>query len=131
VSIQRPKHAKRLPGGLVPPVGCKLVDYEHNAVAGMHTYYWLRQDGKITVQQVQDVDPYLAQNVAENNSHSSKGRRDYGEGLGTKVASIPMGLVEQVLQDHGVNLMTCSEKELKRFLNDPKYAKVRTAPGRV
>jgi hypothetical protein len=109
----------------------KLIEQEYNPVTGITTRYWLRNDGKITVQGLQDADPILDANAQQMGAHTSKGRRDYGEGLGTMVARIPMGLIEEIQMKKGINLMTCDEATLKRFLNSPEYARLRTAPGRI
>ena len=111
----------------------KLIEEDTCPVSGLTTSYWLRQDGKVTVQVSQDADPIFEANQVQYNTHSSKGRRDYGEGgaLGTQVARIPMGVVEEVLMKTGVNLQTCDNATLHRFLNSSEYAKLRTAPGRL
>jgi hypothetical protein len=109
----------------------KLLQVVQTDVHGITEEWWLRQDGKITVRRMQDVDPFLDANRQQMGAHSSKGRRDYGEGLGEHVARIPNALIEQLIQTHGVNLATCDEKTLKRFLNSSEYAKLRTAPGRI
>lgn len=93
--------------------------------------WWLRQDGKITVRRVQDADPIFEANKQQMGAHSSKGRRDYGEGLGEMVARIPSGLVEEIWMKHRINLMNCDDATFKRFLNSPEFAKLRTAPGRL
>ena len=98
---------------------------------GMFEDYYLREDGKITVQRWMDADPILEANAQQMGGHSMKGARNYGEGLGEQVARIPQLLVEEYLQKTGINLMTCTTAELHAFLNNPMYAKVRTAPGRV
>jgi hypothetical protein len=113
------------------PAGCKLIEEDYNPASGLTTKYWLRLDGKVTVQVLQDVDPIFDQNAVERNATSAKSRKDYGEGLGAKVASIPMGLVENINQEKGLNLITCSEADLKKFVNSPEYAKIRTAHGDI
>ena len=111
----------------------KLIDEDTCPVSGLTTSYYLRSDGKITVQVTQDADPIFDANRQQFNAHSSKGRRDYGDtgGLGEMVARIPSGVVSEVLMKTGVNLQTCDNKTLHRFLNSPEYAKLRTAPGRL
>jgi hypothetical protein len=109
----------------------RLLKEDYNEVSGLTTQYLLRDDDKITVRVLQDVDPIFKANKETLNSVSSKGSRDYGEGIGVKVASIPNGLVEEVNQTEGLNLITCSTKELKAFVNDSKYNKIRTAHGMI
>ncbi len=110
----------------------KLLKSDYNHVSGITTEYWLRNDGNIQVRGVQDVDPILATNRDVLNTKSSKSSKlNEAEGLGTKVASIPTILVEKLLKEKGLNLYTCSDKELKSLLNDSDYSKLRTAHGRV
>ena len=88
-------------------------------------------DNKVHIQAFQDVDPMFEQNKNEFNHYSSKSKTHLvQDGLGTKVASIPMGLVEKLYQE-GFNVYRCSQKDLKKLLNNPDYSKIRTAPGRV
>ena len=116
--------------GAAPVVGAKLIAADHNEASGITTEYWRHLDGKLTVRGLQDVEPFLDQNTAELNAKSSKASVGIAEGLGVKVASIPMGMVEKFHQQ-GTNIMTCSAKELKTILNDPAYSKLRTAHGRL
>ena len=50
--------------------------------------------------------------------------------MGRKVASIPMGVVEK-LASEGRNVLAFTEKQMKEFLNDPEFKKLRTAYGRL
>ena len=109
----------------------KLIHSEKTQWNGITENWYLRPDGKITIQRVQDADPIFGANEAQRTSQGMKAAKNYGEGLGTKVASIPMGLVEQYLKETGIDLQTCPIKELHAFLNNPQYAKVRTAWGMV
>jgi len=109
----------------------RLASSEHNDVTGITTEYWIHPRGKkVTIRRVQDAEPILIHNQAELNAKSSKGAVGISSGLGVKVASIPMGLVEE-MASKGLNLITCSEQDMKKFLNDPDYRKVRTAHGRL
>lgn len=109
----------------------KLISRDYNPVSGMTEEYWGHPDGKVTIRRLQDVEPGLISNVAELNTHSAKGRVGKHEGLGRKVASIPMGIVEDLAKNKRLNILTCTEKELKALLNDPEYSKLRTAHGRL
>ena len=111
----------------------KLLHSDFNPVTGVTTEYWLHaNNSSITVRGVQDAEPMINANTAELNSKSAKASKlNERDGLGTKVASIPMGLVDQLNAEDGINILTCSEAELKRLLNDPEYAKLRTSHGRV
>ena len=112
----------------------KLIDSDYNEVTGLTTRYFsgTNEYGKpvVHVQVLQDVEPQFDANKIEFNGYSSKSRVPIQEGLGTKVASIPMGLVAK-LHKEGLNVLNCSADELKRLLNNPDYSKIRTAPGKV
>jgi len=110
----------------------KLIAEDHNPVSGITTQYLSHSDGRLTVRGVQDVEPVIRHNQAILNSKSSKASKlSEGEGLGTKVASIPSILVDKLLKEKGINLLTCSTKDLHKILNDPDYRKLRTAHGRL
>jgi hypothetical protein len=109
----------------------KVLKQDYNETTGITTQYILHPNGKITVRGLQDAEPIFNENSRRLNSVSSKSRRDYGEGLGIKVASIPMGLVEQLARERGLNILTCSDAQLKALLNDSEFNKLRTAHGKV
>ena len=110
----------------------KLIGQEHNPVSGITTQWFVHADGRMTVRGVQDVAPVLNHNAQVINSKNAKSSKlNESEGLGTKVASIPNILVEQLLKQKGLNLYTCSNKDLYKILNDPDYRKLRTAHGRL
>ena len=49
-----------------------------------------------------------------------------------RVASIPFAIVHKILSEEGVNILDPANVDrLARLLNDPDYAYLRTAPGRV
>lgn len=122
---------KSLVAGAAPVAGAKLVAADYNPVSGITTEYWQHNGStKVTVRSLQDVEPLLDQNTAELNAKSSKAGVGIAEGLGVKVASIPMGMVERFAQQ-GTDILTCSAAELKQILNDPDYKKLRTAHGRL
>lgn len=114
-----------------------LTGEDYNPVTGLTTRYFTDHDSSgnpvVIVQRLQDISPLLDQNRTELNSRSSKRgvqARD-GHGLGTKVASIPFGVVDEIRQEYGLDLMTCSDAELRRFLNSPENTALRTAHGRL
>lgn len=110
----------------------KLIGQDHNPISGITTQYFLRSNGDITIRGVQDVDAILDHNKKVINTKNAKSSKlNEAEGLGTKVASIPNLVAERMLKEKGLNLYTCSDKELKALLNDPDYSKLRTAHGRV
>lgn len=110
--------------------GAKLFHIERDEVTGIEERYFKCPDGRITIQRIQNAEPFFRQNEKEFNSHSSK-RPHFGQGLGRKVASIPLGFVEQILKERGLNLLTCSDDQIRRILNDREFSKLRTAPGRL
>lgn len=109
-----------------------ILSEEYNPVSGMTMRTIFRNDGAIVVQCLQDVEPHLDQNRRELNMKSAKASRlGRDGGLGVKVASIPMGIVEMLAQQKGLNVITCSDEELKKLLNSPEYSKLRTSHGRL
>lgn len=94
-------------------------------------YFWDSASKKLIVQRVQDITNNLDVNQAEYNHHGDhKASRYSHKGSSHKVASIPMGLVEQWIKE-GFNIFTATDAELRRKLNDPDYKKLRTMPGRL
>jgi len=108
----------------------KLVSRDFDEVTGLYTDYLVNGRGQITIQRWHDAEPIIKHNQAELAAKSAKGRVGKYEGLGRKVASIPMGVVEKLAKE-GTNLITCSSKDLKKILNDPEYRHLRTAYGRL
>jgi hypothetical protein len=109
-----------------------LISSEYNSISGLTTQYFSVDGGKkIHIKVLQDVEPLLKQNRVELNQKSAKARKFRREGLGTKVASIPNGIVEQLRQERGINILTCSEKQLKQILNDSEFSGLRTSHGRI
>ena len=108
-----------------------LIDSDYNPTTGITTEYWMHPGGgKVTVRSYQDVEPAFQAAKIEMNSHNSKSPAVFRRpGLGSKVATIPFGIVEQVLKEQGLNLMNCPGKDLKKFLNDGHNSKMRTARG--
>lgn len=87
------------------------------------------QDDKILTHRYQDVSNLLKQNKEERNTFDGYNKaRDM-----KKVASIPLVVLYQWLQDDGVFLfaMTAEEQHeyLKKKLNNPKYYYLRTSEG--
>lgn len=94
-------------------------------------YLWDSAERKLVVQRVADVTHNMDVNKAEYNSHGDhKASRYSSHRPMHKVASIPMGLVEQWLKE-GFDVFTASDAELRRKLNDPDYKHLRTMPGRL
>lgn len=110
----------------------KVLGTEYNPVSGLTTRYIYTLDGRLVIQALQDVEPILKENRKALNARSAKTRKfNLSEGLGTRVASIPLGFVEKVLKERGLNLFTCSDEELRKIINDIDYSDFRVAHGRV
>ncbi len=109
-----------------------LISTEYERATGLTVEYWSDPaQGTITIRKYQDVEPHVKACQDEFNSHSSKGRHNFAEGLGRRVASVSPGQFHQILKDTGINLMTATNDQVKRILNDSDYSKLRTAPGRL
>lgn len=90
------------------------------------TGFWL-EDGKAIERHTQDVEPILDQNkrlaTADDGYSPSRDMR--------RVASIPNIVVLQWLAE-GVDIFDPNDRaEVKRRLNSPEWAHLRTAPGSV
>lgn len=77
----------------------------------------------VTIRVEQDVTRILDANKAEFNDDHGR----HGDGLGRKVASIPLGIYMD-LRKRGI---VQDRKAFRRWLNDPDNAAFRTSPGRV
>ena len=83
---------------------------------------------KTTIASFQDVAPYLARNIEEQNSQSSMDR--HGDGL-QKIASIPLILIDQWRKEIGGDPLNVANRGwLMKRLQDPEYAYLRTRTGR-
>jgi len=108
-----------------------LLSKEYNEFTGLTEEYWHDPvAGTITIRQWQDIEPMLKLNKAEFNGYSSKGRHNFNEGIGRKVASIPPGAV-MALRKMGYDLNTMRPDQIKKMLNDSDFSAFRTAPGRL
>lgn len=95
----------------------------------LQTKFHVDVDGNLTVEQVQDVEPVLEANkkafnaVGDHNRYT--GRDMY------RVASIPNIVIAQWMKE-GVDLFNPDHAQaVKRKLNSPEYAYLRTRPGRI
>ena len=89
------------------------------------------QGDRILTHRYQDVKDILKRNKEERNSFDGYNKeRDM-----KKVASIPLVILYQWLQDDGIFLLSMGEREqhfyLKKKLNDPKYYYLRTSEGKL
>lgn len=92
------------------------------------------RNGELVVHRVQNVEPYLEDNIAEYNSHSDY--RPYAKKSRShlrKIADIPNIVVEQWLKE-GVNIFSADpdmQRKVRRKLDDYTFKKLRTMPGKV
>jgi hypothetical protein len=96
---------------------------------GIEDFVGVDADGKFILKRTcHDVEPVLDSNkrlAASGDGYSPS--RDL-----RRVASIPIGVVEMWKAIYGVDpLSRGQERLLTRLLNDPEWAWLRTAPGRV
>lgn len=79
------------------------------------------------VQRTSDITANIEANKQEYLS-----RRQNREGLGEKVASIPLGVVLEWKERFGVDVFDRNHQPaVTRLLNDPEWLYLRTAPGRL
>lgn len=85
-------------------------------------------EGNLVIRHSQDVAPLLDRNkaMATHNDGYSPSREL------RRVASIPVILQMEWIEKYGFNPVYAADKSvLKRLLNDPDYAYLRTAEGRI
>lgn len=95
---------------------------------GIDHYRRVNTDGSVTYAMGQDVQPILDQNkdMANHNDGYTPSREV------RRVASIPFALWLKFKNEQGIDLFDPDHKDaLVRLLNDPDYAYLRTAPGRI
>jgi len=88
-------------------------------------YHYDAVEDKLTVQRIQDVEPIIEANKRAANDASSNWRGDMHH-----VASIPLVVLEHYRNRLGIDLLK-DGAALKRFLNDPENAFMRTKRGRI
>ena len=93
---------------------------------GRRTDMYEHNDGRVTFDTVQDVEPILEYNKMMMNEYGDKltpGKR----GTWHKVASVPVNVWEQWLLDTDYEIQK-DKKLLNRYLNDPDNRFFRTSP---
>ena len=92
-----------------------------------------KQDGRILIENRQDCGT-----VVDMNKHAQGERLPDTPGLGKLVARIPVVLYYQWLEEDGITVQKWAEMGkgekmafIKRKLNDPDYAYLKTKTGRV
>jgi hypothetical protein len=86
-------------------------------------------EDKLHVAHAQDVAPFIARNTRDRNAADKHAA--WGETA--RVASIPAVVVLQWMKE-GINVMAPNKDDLKRMkkkLNSPEYAYLRTGGGRL
>ncbi len=92
-----------------------------------------QDEHRCVIHSVQDVEPILEANKRALNAPRRSSRLHHaGLEVYYRVASIPNVLIEEWFQK-GINAYTSEGFAyiVKRLLNDPDYAALRTAPGRL
>lgn len=91
-------------------------------------YLWRDTEEGADILTVQDVGAYLDRNKAmANHNDGYTPSRDM-----RRVADIPAIVIEKWLREEGLDVWNPEHNDrLARKLNDPDYAWLRTAPGRV
>ena len=81
-----------------------------------------------TISTHQDVS-----DVIQNNKQLESNYSKYGKSRDMKlVASIPMNVIAVWKQQHGVDFFNPAHKDgIKKLLNSPEYAFLRTSPGKI
>lgn len=106
----------------------RLLDYDPmTGVASYHHYDF--QSGNTVIEYVQDVDPYLENNKAQQLQDNAKQQI---KNNWWHVASIPVGVQYKWMTDHGVNVWDKNHKKgVFKLLNDPDYKYLRTTTGNI
>lgn len=87
------------------------------------------RNGELTVYREQDVEPYLDANKRMQ-ADGVGGWRRTAKHTRRQIADIPNIVAEQWLKE-GFNVFTVSEKELRKKLDEPQWAYLKTVPGKI
>lgn len=104
-----------------------LVHTETNGV-GVTRQFFIDDEGNVTVNAVQDLEPLLDRNKAASNERGKRVTDDYAN----PIATIPPVIALHWLNTEGWWVFDASkdpdvEKKLKRKLNDPDWRHLRTS----
>jgi hypothetical protein len=100
-----------------------------SASGGRRTSVKFEPDGTFLIKTEQEVDDILDHNRILRN-HDDKGWTSPAKDM-RRVASIPMNVVYQWLQE-GIDVFSGEQQdEVAKRLNDPDWAYLRTAPGHL
>lgn len=87
------------------------------------------RNGQVVVKRTQDVSGIIDHNKAMQASQVGGWRRTHGQ-KGRVIAEIPAIVAEMWLKQ-GFNVYTASQAELRKKLDDPDNAFLKTIPGKV
>ena len=93
------------------------------------TETWKREQGRIVICRTQDVQPYLDANKRMQ-AEQVGGWRRTAKSQRRMVADIPNVVIEMWLRQ-GFNMFSASERELRKKLDEPEWAYLKTIPGRL
>ena len=104
----------------------KIIDSEGGVTT---TFHYDHSSDKTIIQTSQDVEPILEANkVAQTINDGYSPSRDL-----KRIASIPLVVVQKWMEEDGVNFLSLGKQDkakyLRKKLNDPDYAYLRTSPG--
>ena len=101
--------------------------FEQDELLGItRIWHFDEETDTAVIETIQNVQPIVESNKSEFNQVDERARWD-GEGLGLRVASIPMNIYMDLVSKG----ITRTEKDFKKWLNDPDNRFFRTRPGRV
>lgn len=115
----------------------RLLEYDKlNQVATFHEYD--QQTKVTTIETVQDAAPFLEANKRTMTAEpggamglNARSKRQIQNGW-WHVASIPIGVQMKWMTEYGVDIFNEDHaKRVKKLLNDPEWAYLRTNPGKV
>jgi hypothetical protein len=87
------------------------------------------RNGVLSVYREQDVAPILDHNKRMQ-ANQVGGWRRTGRAVRRQVAEIPNIVIEQWLKE-GFNFFRCTENELRKKLDEPNWAYLKTIPGKL
>lgn len=105
---------------------------DYNPITGAREdYYWDENTEKLTVRNRYDVTSVLESNKRTANSTIDQ---RYGKQMLQRVAEIPLGVVVQLKQKHGIDVFSsdpAEKKKLLRILDDPEYRYLKTTAKKL
>jgi len=112
----------------------RLIAQHYSPITGFTEEMWWEdppepgKPGRVTIRRLQDVEHIVAQNKIQKNEHN---RANYNDSDGFhKVATIPLGLVEQWMSE-GFNWFKSTDAERRKKLNEADHKHLLVRPGRL